>query len=197
MKSSLLNHSKQVFACLSLPVWLLLFVYWRLPPGVDLQHISSSLSGEGVLLVEAPLPGSATTILPSDMVIPILIKHEQEGKEWIQLSRCWDPSQLDIKLGVKLRSEWQCWQLLTKMWLCIRSWSFKMTNIVASIAVETYNLIYSHCNHKVVRFFYAFWLIMSHDLTSKIKINRNNQDCWNVLSHLSNYRFIGSKQYHA
>ncbi|XP_029547686.1 heat shock protein beta-1-like [Salmo trutta] len=54
---------------------------YKLPPGVDLQHISSSLSGEGVLLVEAPLPGSATTILPSDMVIPIQIKHEQEGKE--------------------------------------------------------------------------------------------------------------------
>ncbi|XP_035639107.1 heat shock protein beta-1-like [Oncorhynchus keta] len=46
-----------------------------------LQHISSSLSGEGVLLVEAPLPGSATTILPSDMVLPIQLKNEQEGKE--------------------------------------------------------------------------------------------------------------------
>ncbi|XP_023867843.1 heat shock protein beta-1-like [Salvelinus sp. IW2-2015] len=54
---------------------------YKLLPGVDLQHVSSSLSGEGVLLVEAPLPGSATTILPSDMVIPIQIKHEQEGKE--------------------------------------------------------------------------------------------------------------------
>uniref|UniRef100_A0A4W5JK00 SHSP domain-containing protein n=1 Tax=Hucho hucho TaxID=62062 RepID=A0A4W5JK00_9TELE len=54
---------------------------YKLPPGVDLQHISSSLSCEGVLLVEAPLPGSANTILPSDMVIPIQIKHEQEGKE--------------------------------------------------------------------------------------------------------------------
>ncbi|XP_029564936.1 heat shock protein beta-1 [Salmo trutta] len=54
---------------------------YKLPPGVDLQHVSSSLSGEGVLLVEAPLPGSTTTILPSDMVIPIQIKHECERKE--------------------------------------------------------------------------------------------------------------------
>ncbi|XP_010875925.2 heat shock protein beta-1 [Esox lucius] len=53
---------------------------YKLPPGVDMQRISSSLSG-GVLLVEAPLPGSDGAILPSDMVIPIQIKHEQEGKE--------------------------------------------------------------------------------------------------------------------
>ncbi|KAL0965649.1 hypothetical protein UPYG_G00283950 [Umbra pygmaea] len=50
---------------------------YKLPPGVNLQHISSSLSEEGLLSVEAPLPGETTTIIPTDMVIPIQIKHQQ------------------------------------------------------------------------------------------------------------------------
>ncbi|KAJ7983780.1 hypothetical protein DPEC_G00371460 [Dallia pectoralis] len=54
---------------------------YKLPPSVDLQNISSTLSGEGVLLIEAPLPGSASTVLTGDMVIPIQIKHKQKEKE--------------------------------------------------------------------------------------------------------------------
>ncbi|KAG9339627.1 hypothetical protein JZ751_023518 [Albula glossodonta] len=47
---------------------------YKLPAGVDLQHISSSLSGDGVLSVEAPLPASA---LSAEIVIPIQVEEER------------------------------------------------------------------------------------------------------------------------
>ncbi|KAG7272854.1 hypothetical protein CRUP_029294 [Coryphaenoides rupestris] len=44
---------------------------YKLPPGVDLQHISSLLSGDGVLSVEAPVAGTATSHPATEVVIPI------------------------------------------------------------------------------------------------------------------------------
>ncbi|CAL8387133.1 unnamed protein product [Boreogadus saida] len=44
---------------------------YKLPLGVDLQHISSLLSGDGVLSVEAPVPGIATSHPTTEIVIPI------------------------------------------------------------------------------------------------------------------------------
>ncbi|XP_018610759.1 heat shock protein beta-1-like [Scleropages formosus] len=49
---------------------------YKLPPGVDLQHISSSLSRDGVLAVEAPLPPPAP-VLPTEIVIPIQVEEEE------------------------------------------------------------------------------------------------------------------------
>ncbi|KAK0134626.1 Heat shock protein beta-1 [Merluccius polli] len=43
---------------------------YKLPPGADLQHVSSLLSG-GVLSVEAPVPGTATGHPATEIVIPI------------------------------------------------------------------------------------------------------------------------------
>ncbi|XP_062844533.1 heat shock protein, alpha-crystallin-related, b15 [Trichomycterus rosablanca] len=48
---------------------------YKLPAEIDLQQMSSSLSPEGVLLVEAPL-GASSTSLPADTVIPIQIKQK-------------------------------------------------------------------------------------------------------------------------
>ncbi|KAL4609678.1 heat shock protein beta-1-like [Arapaima gigas] len=50
---------------------------YKLPPGVDLHHISSSLSRDGVLIVEAPLPPSAPVLLPK-VIIPIQVKEEEQ-----------------------------------------------------------------------------------------------------------------------
>ncbi|XP_067106600.1 heat shock protein beta-1-like [Osmerus mordax] len=53
---------------------------YKLPQGVNLQHISSSLNSEGVLCVEAPTPGTTSLSLPStDIIIPIQIKQEVES----------------------------------------------------------------------------------------------------------------------
>ena len=56
------------------PQWFILFIGCdssRLPPGADLQHVSSLLSGDGVLSVEAPVPGTATGHPATEIVIPI------------------------------------------------------------------------------------------------------------------------------
>lgn len=47
---------------------------YKLPQGVDLQHISSSLSAEGVLSVEAPVPGSGTSDAAKELIIPVQIR---------------------------------------------------------------------------------------------------------------------------
>ncbi|KAM3874286.1 heat shock protein beta-1-like [Diretmus argenteus] len=54
---------------------------YKLPQGVDLQHISSSLSGDGVLSVEAPIPGTVTGHAANEVVIPIQIRQKQDGEE--------------------------------------------------------------------------------------------------------------------
>ncbi|XP_034048822.1 heat shock protein beta-1-like [Thalassophryne amazonica] len=51
---------------------------YKLPHGVDLQHIGSSLSGDGVLSVEAPVPGTTTGDSTGEMVIPIQIRQKKE-----------------------------------------------------------------------------------------------------------------------
>uniref|UniRef100_A0A3Q3WC86 SHSP domain-containing protein n=1 Tax=Mola mola TaxID=94237 RepID=A0A3Q3WC86_MOLML len=43
---------------------------YRLPRGVDLRHISSSLSSDGVLSIEAPAPGTS-------IIIPVQIRQAQ------------------------------------------------------------------------------------------------------------------------
>ncbi|KAM9440281.1 heat shock protein, alpha-crystallin-related, b15 [Clarias gariepinus] len=48
---------------------------YKLPAEVDLQKISSSLTSEGVLLVEVPV-GISTTGCPTETVIPIQIKEK-------------------------------------------------------------------------------------------------------------------------
>ncbi|XP_053267439.1 heat shock protein beta-1 [Pleuronectes platessa] len=54
---------------------------YKLPQGVDLQHISSSLSGDGVLSVEAPVPGTSVSEPPSELVIPVQIQQRQDGDQ--------------------------------------------------------------------------------------------------------------------
>ncbi|KAM9841465.1 heat shock protein beta-1-like [Aulostomus maculatus] len=54
---------------------------YKLPPGVDLQHISSSLSADGVLSVEAPVPGTSISGPPSEIVIPVQIRQEQDAQK--------------------------------------------------------------------------------------------------------------------
>ncbi|XP_062268621.1 heat shock protein beta-1-like [Platichthys flesus] len=54
---------------------------YKLPQGVDLQHISSSLSGDGVLSVEAPVPGTSVSEPPSELVIPVQIRQRQDGDQ--------------------------------------------------------------------------------------------------------------------
>lgn len=50
---------------------------YKLPQGVDLQLISSSLSPEGLLFVEAPAPGpgSSSSDTVNELVIPVQIRH--------------------------------------------------------------------------------------------------------------------------
>ncbi|KAF3849115.1 hypothetical protein F7725_015612 [Dissostichus mawsoni] len=52
-----------------------------LPQGVDLQHITSSLSGNGVLSIEAPAPGTSVSNPANEIVIPVQIKHTQDGEK--------------------------------------------------------------------------------------------------------------------
>ncbi|XP_026153670.1 heat shock protein beta-1-like [Mastacembelus armatus] len=54
---------------------------YKLPQGVDLQHISSSLSSDGVLSVEAPAPGTSISDLANEIVIPVQIRQEQDGEK--------------------------------------------------------------------------------------------------------------------
>ncbi|XP_018526861.1 LOW QUALITY PROTEIN: heat shock protein beta-1-like [Lates calcarifer] len=51
---------------------------YKLPHGVDLQHISSSLSGDGVLSVEAPVPGTTISDPANELVIPVQIRQKQD-----------------------------------------------------------------------------------------------------------------------
>ncbi|XP_020780971.1 heat shock protein beta-1-like [Boleophthalmus pectinirostris] len=47
---------------------------YKLPQGVDLQQASSSFSPEGILSVEAPIPGSSSTSVSStELVIPVQV----------------------------------------------------------------------------------------------------------------------------
>ncbi|KAG8010695.1 Heat shock protein beta-1 [Nibea albiflora] len=51
---------------------------YKLPQGVDLQHISSSLSCDGVLSVEAPAPGTSISDPINEIVIPVQIRQTQD-----------------------------------------------------------------------------------------------------------------------
>lgn len=59
-------------------------VFFRLPPGADQEKITSSLSPEGVLTVEAPLPKPA--IQSSEITIPVNTSssavQKQGGTKW-------------------------------------------------------------------------------------------------------------------
>uniref|UniRef100_A0A665U0G3 Heat shock protein beta-1-like n=1 Tax=Echeneis naucrates TaxID=173247 RepID=A0A665U0G3_ECHNA len=50
---------------------------YKLPEGVDLRHISSSLSGDGVLSIEAPVPGTSTSGPVNELVIPVQTTQSQ------------------------------------------------------------------------------------------------------------------------
>uniref|UniRef100_UPI0037E8028A heat shock protein beta-1-like n=1 Tax=Semicossyphus pulcher TaxID=241346 RepID=UPI0037E8028A len=52
---------------------------YKLPHGVDLQHISSSLSGDGVLSIEAPTPGTSLSDPANEIVIPVQIRQTQDA----------------------------------------------------------------------------------------------------------------------
>ncbi|KAG7498563.1 hypothetical protein JOB18_013376 [Solea senegalensis] len=54
---------------------------YKLPQGVDLQHISSSLSSDGVLSVEAPVPGTHVIDPANELVIPVQTKQRQQEGE--------------------------------------------------------------------------------------------------------------------
>lgn len=54
---------------------------YKLPPGVDQQHISSSLSGDGILSVEAPVPGTGGSNEDSEVVIPIQIRRKEDKEQ--------------------------------------------------------------------------------------------------------------------
>ncbi|KAF7666290.1 hypothetical protein LDENG_00114170 [Lucifuga dentata] len=54
---------------------------YKLPQGVDLQHISSSLSVDGILSVEAPVPGTTTSDPANEIVIPVQIRQEKDGEK--------------------------------------------------------------------------------------------------------------------
>ncbi|CAJ1070566.1 heat shock protein beta-1-like [Xyrichtys novacula] len=54
---------------------------YKLPQGVDLQHISSSLSTDGVLSVEAPTPGTSPSDSASEIVVPVQIRQTQDGEK--------------------------------------------------------------------------------------------------------------------
>lgn len=51
---------------------------------MDLQHISSSLSGDGVLSVEAPIPGTTISDPANELVIPVQIRQKQDVEKWNQ-----------------------------------------------------------------------------------------------------------------
>uniref|UniRef100_A0A1A8DFI6 Heat shock protein, alpha-crystallin-related, b15 n=1 Tax=Nothobranchius kadleci TaxID=1051664 RepID=A0A1A8DFI6_NOTKA len=53
---------------------------YKLPQGVDLQHISSCLSG-GVLSVEAPVAGTSISNPSSEMVVPVQIRQTQDEEK--------------------------------------------------------------------------------------------------------------------
>nr|XP_020474282.1 heat shock protein beta-1-like [Monopterus albus] len=53
---------------------------YKMPQGVDLQHISSSLS-DGVLSVEAPVSGTSIGDLTNEIVIPVQIQQAQDGEK--------------------------------------------------------------------------------------------------------------------
>jgi hypothetical protein len=50
---------------------------YRLPKGVDVDHLRPSLSKDGVLTVEAPAPGLA----PSERLLPIQYQTDNTGSE--------------------------------------------------------------------------------------------------------------------
>ncbi|XP_061589364.1 heat shock protein beta-1-like [Cololabis saira] len=54
---------------------------YKLPQGVDLQHISSSLSGDGVLSVEAPVPGTSISSPGNEIVVPVQTQESEKGLE--------------------------------------------------------------------------------------------------------------------
>ncbi|XP_067340601.1 heat shock protein beta-1-like [Channa argus] len=54
---------------------------YKLPQGVDLRHISSSLSDDGVLSVEAPVPGTSISSPANEIVIPVQIRQKQDGEK--------------------------------------------------------------------------------------------------------------------
>uniref|UniRef100_A0A3P9MGX0 Heat shock protein, alpha-crystallin-related, b15 n=1 Tax=Oryzias latipes TaxID=8090 RepID=A0A3P9MGX0_ORYLA len=54
---------------------------YKLPQGVDLQHISSSLSSEGMLSVEAPVPGTSISSPDNEIVIPVQTKKTQDSEK--------------------------------------------------------------------------------------------------------------------
>ena len=50
---------------------------YRLPKGVDVEHVRPSLSKDGVLTIEAPAPGLA----PSERLVPIRYNANDSGSE--------------------------------------------------------------------------------------------------------------------
>ncbi len=72
----------QLFRIYSVTPWLLKSVFifscviHRLPVDLDLKQISSVLSSDGILSVEAALPGSNIS-LPGEIVIPIHMMDKQ------------------------------------------------------------------------------------------------------------------------
>ncbi|XP_076020290.1 heat shock protein beta-1-like [Genypterus blacodes] len=54
---------------------------YKLPQGVDLQHISSSLSVDGVLSIEAPAPRAAAGDHIDEVVIPVQIRQEKDAEK--------------------------------------------------------------------------------------------------------------------
>ena len=50
---------------------------YRLPKGVDVEHLQPSLSKDGVLIIEAPAPGLA----PSERLVPIQYQADNSGNE--------------------------------------------------------------------------------------------------------------------
>jgi HSP20 family molecular chaperone IbpA len=50
---------------------------YRLPKGVDVEHLRPSLSKDGVLTIEAPAPGLA----PAERLVPIQYKADNSGNE--------------------------------------------------------------------------------------------------------------------
>ncbi|XP_071753735.2 uncharacterized protein LOC139910369 [Centroberyx gerrardi] len=51
---------------------------YRLPVGIDVTKFTSTLSVDGVLSVEAPLPDSS---IPADIIIPIKVEKESTGEQ--------------------------------------------------------------------------------------------------------------------
>uniref|UniRef100_A0A8C5D804 Heat shock protein beta-1-like n=1 Tax=Gouania willdenowi TaxID=441366 RepID=A0A8C5D804_GOUWI len=55
---------------------------YKLPQGVDLQHISSSLSQDGMLSIEAPVPGTHINSSSSEMMVPLCNKKKKKRKSF-------------------------------------------------------------------------------------------------------------------